>query len=361
MKRLIRIILLAAAAIIGAGYTGAALGGNIDPRTWSWPGILAMTFPLWAIALAAVTVITAFTRSWMALAICIVAWIAGYPTLSIVSPINVAHAPADGRPTLSVLTYNVYNLRDYTGSPIEGANPTIAAIMDADAGIAILQECTSLEKPLPMLGYTSAMADSLKALYPYRRFNPNGLAILSRYPVTPLSISQKPSGSAEFAGWQITIDSLTVHIYDIHLQSFGLDTNDKQLYRDITDGDNLKHNMSEARHDLLPKVARALHSHADEADMLRDIIDADTCSHIILCGDFNDVPASFAITSLRKDCHMQSAWDQAGMGPTSTYRDNRFYFHIDHILYRGLSRPLSTRRLRAGQSDHYPVETTFQL
>ena len=32
---------------------------------------------------------------------------------------------------------------------------------------------------------------------------------------------------------------------------------------------------------------------------------------------------------------MRDAYADSGFGPTITYIDNRFYFHIDQIFYRG--------------------------
>lgn len=361
MRKLIKILLLFAALVSGICFVGAALGGRVDPRVWSWPGVLTMTLTVWAGVLAIVTVLAGLTRSWVPLGVCVIAWIAGHDGVRAVSPINGARTAPEGAKTLSLLTYNVYGFRDYTGEPIEGDNQTVSAIIAADADVVAMQECVSLEKPLPMIGYTSVQADSLKKMYPYRRFNGNGMGIMSRYPVKAIKITEKPEGTAVFAGWKIDVEGVEVDLYSVHLQSFGLDNNDKQLYRNLTDGGDLKRNVAEARHELMPKVTHALRCHADEVEMLQRIIAADTCKRVILCGDFNDVPGSYVVTMLEKECGLKGAWAGGGCGPTWTYRANRFYFHIDQILYRGMERPLWTRRLRTGESDHYPLESMFQL
>ncbi|MDE6093200.1 MAG: endonuclease/exonuclease/phosphatase family protein [Muribaculaceae bacterium] len=361
MRKLIRILLLVSSVVAGICFVGAALGGNVDPRVWSWPGVLTMSFTVWCAVLAVVTALSGLNRSWLPFGICVAAWMAGWSGVRAVSPINLSRDPSGDGPVLSVMTYNVFGLRDYTDVPIEEVNQTVSAILASGADVVALQECVSLEKPLPMLGYTSAQADSIKNAYPYRRFNGNGMAILSRYPVKSIKIKEKPEGTAVFAGWKIDVDGIRVDLYSVHLQSFGLNSNDKQLYRRLTDGGDLKHNVKEARHELIPKVTHALRCHADEGEMLQRIIEADTCSRVILCGDFNDVPGSYVATQLQKQCGLKGAWAGGGFGPTWTYRANRFYFHIDQMLYRGMERPLQTRRLRIGQSDHYPLESTFQL
>ena len=362
MKRLINIVLLTVTIIVGSCFVGAALGGRVDPRFWSWPGVLAMTFPIWAIALVIVTVLTIVARSWISLCLCVLAWIIGHSGVKNAMPLNTAlKQESDDTPTLSLLTYNVYGFRDFSGNPIEGLNPTVSAILASGASVVAIQECVPLEKSLPMLGYTSSQVDSIKKAYPYRSFKGNSMGILSRYPISEIKISEKPDGSAVFAGWRIDVDGLPVDLYSVHLQSFELNGEDKQLYRNLTDGGDFKRNVKEARQSLLPKVASALRSHADEGEMLERIITADTCRRVILCGDFNDVAGSYVADYIQSRCNMRSAWADSGSGFTWTYRVNRFYFHIDHIFYRGTGRPIHTRRLRTGVSDHYPLETVFQL
>ena len=360
MKKLFKILLLVAAVGVGICLVGASFGGKVDPRVWSWPGVLTLTLTFWGVALAVITLLAAVTRSWSTLVVCVLAWVCSYSGVKAVSPFNAQLDASPDAEIFSLLTYNVYSLRVYDDETVEGYNPTVAAILASGASVAALQECPSLDKAIPSLGYVDAQVDSLKAVYPYRRFNSDGMAILSRYPVSPIKIKEKPTGTAQFAGWKINVDGDQVDVYSVHLQSFGFDSNDKQVYRQLTDGD-LKHNMSEVRHELLPKVTHAMRCHADEGEMIQRIISADTCRRVILCGDFNDVPGSYVVNQLQKQCSLKGAWAQGGFGPTWTYRSNRFYFHIDQILYRGMDRPLWTRRLRTGGSDHFPLQTAFQL
>ena len=56
---------------------------------------------------------------------------------------------------------------------------------------------------------------------------------------------------------------------------------------------------------------------------------------------------------------MRDAYTDSAFGPTITYIDSRFYFHIDQILYRGDMRAVGIERGNIKSSDHYPLIATF--
>ena len=47
MKKLFKILLLVAAVGVGICLVGASFGGKVDPRVWSWPGVLTLTLTFW--------------------------------------------------------------------------------------------------------------------------------------------------------------------------------------------------------------------------------------------------------------------------------------------------------------------------
>lgn len=80
---------------------------------------------------------------------------------------------------------------------------------------------------------------------------------------------------------------------------------------------------------------------------------------MIVAGDFNDIPGCYALRELCRD-DFRNAFTEAGCGPIVTYHANRFYFHIDHIVYRGNMEAVAYRRGDCEASDHYPVIATFR-
>ena len=55
----------------------------------------------------------------------------------------------------------------------------------------------------------------------------------------------------------------------------------------------------------------------------------------------------------------RDAYNELGLGPGITYHANRFWFRIDHILYKGNMEARWLVRQRHKSSDHYPLVTRF--
>ena len=108
---------------------------------------------------------------------------------------------------------------------------------------------------------------------------------------------------------------------------------------------------------LVEKIQRAYEVRAQQAAMVRTVID-NSGDNVIVCGDFNDVPASYSYWTVRGN-DLRDAYVDAARTPFYTYNRNRFLFHIDHTFYKGALKAVECRRDRVGWSDHYPVVTTF--
>ena len=80
-----------------------------------------------------------------------------------------------------------------------------------------------------------------------------------------------------------------------------------------------------------------------------------------MAGDFNDIQGSYALRTILGDGDMHDAYAENAFGPTITYHGNRFYFRIDHVLYRGDMEAVDIERGDTPSSDHYPLLTTFVM
>lgn len=361
-------ILLAIITIV-SGY-----GGVVNPATSTIPAILAMTFPIWLIITLIVLVVDIFIDKKMALipgasiVICI------GPILNF-CPLNISshHLSAEEQDrSFTLMSYNVYGLQDcnrhdlkstYDTIPMKPesekgvSNPTLSWILKQDCDIACLQEFDFyLAKNNPKY-ITRELYDSVCRQYPYRVIgHRNG--ILSKYPIYPVELAQDEEKTAFHQGAILEIQGHRTLIISAHFQSIGLDASDKELYREITDGDGNKKKLKEAKEQLLSKLARAFRSRARQAQQIRHQIDSLDIDNVIVCGDFNDIQDSYAMRVFTED-GFKSAFTSAGLGPVITYHANRFYFHIDHILYKGELEAIGFEKYDFARSDHYPISTRF--
>ena len=141
------------------------------------------------------------------------------------------------------------------------------------------------------------------------------------------------------------------------MQSYSLTANDKAAYRDLT---RLRpdEDIHELRNTLLYKLEVAAMRRSKQAHTLARYIEYYGGENVVLCGDFNDVPGCYTLRTLA-DTGMREVWPEVAFGPTWTYNANRFFFRIDHLMWRGAFRPVDIRRPHVPYSDHYPLVTTF--
>ena len=80
---------------------------------------------------------------------------------------------------------------------------------------------------------------------------------------------------------------------------------------------------------------------------------------VILAGDFNDTPASYAYHIISKG--LNNAFVLRGKGFSRTYVESKYPLRIDHILSSKSMKPRSYRRPALPYSDHFPVIVSFDL
>ena len=118
-----------------------------------------------------------------------------------------------------------------------------------------------------------------------------------------------------------------------------------------------RNELSQAKHNIIPKLLDAFKMRAQQVDSIAKFLDSATAD-VILMGDFNDVPGSYAYRAMTKS-GLKDAYNSCAFGPMITYNDNRFYFRIDHIFYRGAMKAVRVKRGNLKSSDHYPLKATF--
>lgn len=336
----------------------SAYGGIANPEVLPVGALLAMIFSL-MITLDAILAVILFFINRRLVAVIGVAVLASAPTILRYAPMNPHHTltPEEDIRSFTLLTYNAFYYLDYhlDGTPTLPPNPTAQLLIDSDADIICLQEA-NFAIPYDNLGVTDSMVNCLKRRYPYR-FNEVNLSLYSKFPVTRVINHEVLSPTAEYISYRLNIRGRLVDLYSVHLQSIGLSSEDKELYHSLTEGETSTDNIGKVRQQLFSKLYNAFQCRAEQARYIKQLIEQ-RHGNVILCGDFNDVPGCYALRTLMS-AGMHDAFADGGFGPSITYRAGRFYFRIDHILYRGDFRAVNTERIRGGQSDHYPVMTTF--
>jgi hypothetical protein len=371
LKKVLTVIGYVAVSLLLLTTTLSAYGGMVDPNKTAIPALLAMTFPLWAIATVIALIVTLFCNRRMAIIPAATLLICIGPLLDF-CPMHCGSkklsAEEEAR-SFTLLSYNTYGLEDYhkgdKGNVFTSlqeqteagiTNPTLLHILDMDADIVCMQEwyaCVSFNRK----SVSSELYDRICETYPYRIWEEDNV-IFSKYPIEPLLMSYRGGFYTSYIGAVADIQGHKTLITCAHFESIGLNKDDKELYREITDGEGGKQAISSAKHQLLYKLSNAFRRRAIQTSYLRERIDSLGIENVIIAGDFNDIYNSYALRQLTKD-DFKAAFVDAACGPTITYHANRFFFQIDHILYRGQFKAVDFQRDDFDRSDHYPIMAKF--
>lgn len=254
--------------------------------------------------------------------------------------------------SVKFLSYNVMAFNKGKPHTQESPNEIIEYLQGSDADIICLQEyvvCGRLKK---------TDIDRALSAYPYRHCHQiangrNGLGCYSRYPIlsaTPVSYSSSGNGSIVYT-LQVGNDTLTV--INNHLESNKLTSDDRAIYMDmIREPETGKVKKGSAK--LIGKLADAVPIRAAQADSVAQLVRHRKTPSLVVCGDFNTSPFSYAYRTIAKG--LCDAFVSSGCGLGISYNKNGFYFRIDQIL---ISPDLRSYRCTVDKSikhsDHYPV------
>ena len=356
---MVRFILRLAAKILSVGLflltLAAAWGGHISPHIWATPSILALILPYLGMATAAVTVCWGIARKIVMTALGVLTLVASIGSLSEAVPFGSENKP-EGGVQFTLLTYNMMHGIDYS-DPTSGAGTTLRYILHSGADIAVLQEMSGLStSELP--NTPPDLIDSLKATYPYRLIDrANYLSVLSRFPIG-YSRATNPKTSYDCI-YTVDIQGHRLTLVNTHLESYRFSDNERDVVSDIHSVGSAKSSLKRFKGSILSKMKQSFRIRADESQQLRRQLDS-LPDPVIVCGDFNDVPTSWAYRKI-KDDDFRDAFSETNFGHRITYHAHRMYFHIDQMLYRGDIRPISVKRIREGASDHWPLLAEFEF
>lgn len=351
-----------------AGMVWSAYAGEANPVEKPWSGIIAMAFPIALVAIMVLFVIDFFAMKKL-MTLPLLACIAALPSILNFSPLNIFDRKVpQGKENdvFTLMSYNVYNFAPYGMSSYRGDyNPYIDYILKEKPDIVCLQEATETF-PSENVSITPEQNDSLARVYPYRIFTGKCFCLLSKFPAKGVEIGHigTPHPQPSVVAYRVNIKGMDVNIFSVHLSPIGLTREDKQLYGEITslenDGRGVRSTLSDLKTQLLHKLCAANVKRARETDMLVEALKKYAGPNVIITGDFNDTPGCYALRRLG-DSGFHEVYPEVGFGPMITYNANRFYFRIDHTLYRGAMEPLKMVKGKITVSDHYPLTTAFLL
>lgn len=354
--KIFRIVAKLLTYLLCAATLLSAWGGYVPPNLWATPSIFVLAFPYLALA----TLIAGI--AWFASRRIFITCVCG-GVLVLYSGALFSHFPLHGEKKVqagerpfTLMTYNIHQAVDVRPEESRaGQNRAFRELLDCGADIIAVQELVDFRK-YHIDGVPDADVETLLEKYPYCLTvgDPASLVLLSRFPA-----AQKESDEF-FQLCEIEVYGRRLWLLNVHLASFLLSQEERRVVSGVRGVRSAKRSIDEFKGSISEKLKVAFREHQKEADKLRGIINSHP-GPLIICGDFNDVPASWAYNRLKGD-DLQDAWSKTSAGMTYTFNLYGLYFRIDQILYRpeGL-RALKTDRLKIDASDHFPMMARFAI
>ena len=143
-----------------------------------------------------------------------------------------------------------------------------------------------------------------------------------------------------------------------HLESFKLTMEDRSHYSAFIKNLNSE-TLDGLRSSIEQKLGPAFQIRARQARAVAEEIKKIDTDYILVCGDFNDTPISYAHRTIQGP--LKDAYAASGRGVGVTYNENFFWFRIDNILHSANMKPINCTIDKVRYSDHYPMWCYLQL
>ena len=265
-------------------------------------------------------------------------------------PINISRQEVPEK-SLKLVSYNILS-PNINASNTNASNTIINYLEEADADIICLQEFhfSNLKKH-----------NKLLEKYPYKSYlvskdseaSAHFLGCLSKYPILSVEKLKFDTSYNGCSKYYILHEEDTIVVYNCHLQSNGLQGEDKSTYEQLLANPKEKIGSREAKN-LVKKLRDSAAKRAEQADIIIAALKKEQSPYVVVCGDFNDSPISYTCHQLRK--YLDDAYISSGNGPGISYNRNKLYYRIDHILHSSSFKAydcIVDRSIKV--SDHYPI------
>lgn len=357
-SRIARILLLVGTLLVSGAYLLGAYSGYIPPVRWIIPAFLGLFFPALLVAQIGVSIFWLLAWDKRRLLLVAAVWMISLPQLLVYFPISRAEKSlGTEEESLRILSYNVcaFGFKPHTKT---SPNATLQYIKSSGADIVCIQEAMLNQNPWAGV-VSKTLRSYLDEDYPYInviRVNRGGstLALLSKYPIKEAKEIPLPSWVNGAVAYKVDIRGKETLVINVHLESFRLRRVDGEDYlRLAKDGDAIR--LKDA---LRAKLSPTFRSHNIQANIIHDLIQSYGSGRVIVCGDFNDTPLSYARYKIGEG--LEDAFVSKGNGLGITFHTRPFFVRIDHILFGPAFRALRCEVDKtASESDHYPIEAVL--
>jgi endonuclease/exonuclease/phosphatase family metal-dependent hydrolase len=274
-----------------------------------------------------------------------------WPTLTIIligynhinTLVKVKDNSSEKHSIYSLSSFNVRLFNVYDWIKEEGIKEEIVSFINqSNSSIVCLQEFYA-PNTLPSINYPHSHIGLQKKRSQWR------MATYSKYPIIKkgtVSITGENINNVCIFS-DIILSEDTVRVYNIHLASNTFENSDYLF---------IESPSVEGAENIFKRLKRSFIIRATEVNSIKKHMNQSPYP-IIVCGDFNDTPLSFAYHQLSQG--LNDAFVKTGFGFGRTYNGKFPALRIDYILMSPGFKINNYETLEVELSDHYPISVSF--
>lgn len=357
--KLMLFVAIAAAICLCCGI----FAGKSDPREHIILAFFGLAYPFFLLGNLLILLYWLLRKKWAFAIVTILIICSGWHTLIATFGFfgNTGTNEKSSDDFVRVMTYNVHNFKPY-GDKItrEVKEKMLAVIREQNPDVICFQEFFT--KPKGPFDTVDSLKKMLNTKHYY--FVPTlessteaiGLAIFSKYPIVNSGrINFENSSGNESIYVDLKFKSQVFRVYNVHFQSISFQEEDYSYLDGVSKEIDL--NKASTKR-ILRMIKSAFLRRSEQVDVMKDHLTSCTTPYVIV-GDFNDTPASYAVTKITDS--LNNAFIEKGQGLGRTYNGKFPNFQIDYIATTKDFEVENYHIVKAKLSDHFPVRSDIRL
>lgn len=360
-RAIVKILFIAGNALVVILLLMTLLASVVSPNDMLLPAYTSLIFPITILLNVAFVVFWLSLRKWMAL-LSLAVLIFAAKEVAMTFPVNFGKSnTVVAENSVSLLTYNTHANDLMKKHKKNDPNKVIQYVLDKDPDIVCIQEY-SANASKEHLTHEDLLQIFNKYPYKHIHYKNNsgswsrfGVATFSKYPIIQKNTIKFESVNNSAIYSDINVNGKIFRLVNCHLESNKITEMDKvlakELARDLKDNLDTK-NFQGTTKILSGKLGAAYIARAAQADAVARNI-RNSPYKVLVAGDFNDVPASYAYTKIKGN--LMDAYEENGLGLGWTYNESVFRFRIDFILHDPGLEVTHFEREKVRYSDHFPL------
>lgn len=338
-----------------------------NPEHWWFFGLLTLSLPYILLTLLIFLFCWLFTRKiWMLISLMAIAFC--WKAMLNIFPLHLSpsfHKEKNSN-SIRVMSWNVehFDILEYKTHP-EKKTEMIELIKQYHPDIACFQEMVGGDddRAINYLGDFKRQLDFTGYYYSYEtrldfdQVHHFGIITFSKFPLLNKQTVRNPpyDYNSIFQYIDVPAGNDTVRVFNVHLQSLRFSQeNRKYLDHPETNTDTV---LSESK-SIISKLKHGFLKRAVQADSVRAAINRSPYP-VIICGDFNDVPNSYAYCTIGDG--LQNAFATKGFGFGRTFSGISPTLRIDNIFADKRFTIEQFTRVVKDLSDHFPIIADINL